>query len=320
MNTSSSQIPNAEIQTVLPEIGRRTYNKQKHWCFTNNNPTVSDRECLHSIENEGHVLYIVYGSELGEKHDIPHLQGFVTFANRKSLAQVRAVLPRAHWEAKSRHSTYKEAIDYCKKDGDYVEWGEPPVDPAVKLKRRWTKAFEDAKVGDFESIPKDMLIRYYHSFKRIQQDYPTIPKNNEKTCGQWYVGPTGFGKTRTAVARYPNLYDKPLNKWWDGYRGQETVLIDDLAPAHGKWIGHLMKRWADWKSFPAEQKGTTVMIRPKRIIVTSQYTIDEVFYDPQDKCTVDAIKRRFKVTNFTCNVFKQTPAPANYVPSEDMFK
>ncbi len=281
------------------------YNKAKHWCFTINHPSKNDYAGISELTLEGHVLYLVFGREKGEENDVPHLQGFTSFQNRQSLVAVRKRLPRAHWEAKSRNSSFREAIAYCKKDGDYVEWGDAPIDAGVKLKRKWADAFDAAKTGDFDKIPRDMLTRYYHAYKRIQQDYPCVPANNQRTCGEWYYGPTGFGKTRTAVERYPNLYDKPLNKWWDGYRGEETVLLDDVAPTHGKWIGHLLKRWADWKSFPAEQKGTTVMIRPKRIIVTSQYSIDEVFYDPEDTATRDAILRRFHVTHFNCCMFKK---------------
>ena len=279
---------------------RATRQYAKHWCFTLNNP--KDTEVDAWVDGIDLYDYYITGREVGTL-GTPHIQGFVSFKKRMLRSGVSKLLKRAFWEIKSKKSTYTQAIDYCKKDGDFTEYGIAPVDPKVKLKRKWEDAFEAAKDGRILDIPASMRVRYYHAFKRIQQDYPKQPKNNKDPCGLWYFGPIGFGKTRTAYEEYPELYDKPLNKWWDGYQGEDTVLLDDVAPHHGKWLGHLLKRWADWKSFPAEQKGTTIMIRPKRIIVTSQYTLDEVFYDAEDPNTRDALNRRFKCTNFTCNMF-----------------
>lgn len=46
--------------------------------------------------------------------------------------------------------------------------------------------------------------------------------------GIWIYGPPGTGKTHRARTRYGKVYLKPQNKWWDGYQGEETVVIDDL--------------------------------------------------------------------------------------------
>ncbi len=75
--------------------------------------------------------------------------------------------------------------------------------------------------------------------------------------------------------------------------GQDYVILDDVGPDQGQWIGSLMKRWTDHYPFPAEQKGTTIQIRPKNIIVTSQYRISEVFCS--DILLKDAMERRFTV-------------------------
>jgi hypothetical protein len=67
-----------------------------------------------------------------------------------------------------------------------------------------------------------------------------------------------------------------------------------VDPGHGKWCGYFFKIWADRYSFNAEVKGGKIIIRPKIIIVTSQYTIEEVFTEERDR---EAINRRFKITN-----------------------
>jgi len=68
-------------------------------------------------------------------------------------------------------------------------------------------------------------------------------------------------------------------------------LLDDLGKDRLVLATHL-KVWADHYPFTAETKGGGTTIRPKRIIVTSNYSPAELF---EDKVTLEAIERRFKV-------------------------
>lgn len=63
-------------------------------------------------------------------------------------------------------------------------------------------------------------------------------------------------------------------------------------------MGYELKVWADRYKFLAEVKGTSngVPIRPKKIVVTSNYHPKEIWSDAQ---TLEPILRRFKITRFT---------------------
>ena len=88
------------------------------------------------------------------------------------------------------------------------------------------------------------------------------------------------------------MYLKSQNKWFDGYRGQKTILLDDHDNATG--LGHFLKIWADRHGCTGECKGGTVPLLHRDFVVTSNYKIEEL-YKEQGEEMIDAIKRRFKV-------------------------
>jgi len=105
---------------------RNNMSRARHWCFTLNNFTPADEERIISLE--GTVDYICYGREVGTS-GTPHLQGFVTFKNRVRLATAIQKIGQAHFTVAR---SVDKAIEYCKKDGDFVEVGVPPRGPGAR--------------------------------------------------------------------------------------------------------------------------------------------------------------------------------------------
>lgn len=261
--------------------------KTKNWCFTLNNYTDQDLDDIASWE----VRYIKYGKEKCPTTGTPHLQGFVVMACDCRLSKMRKICPRAHWEPMKGRLEHNDA--YCEKEGDWTERGTKPMSQKRKGEvesERWDLALNAAKEGRFEEIPSDIRIKYERNLDYIRKKYQDkVPCLEGELQHEWIWGASGAGKSTKAFAENPDAYLKSANKWWDGYVDQETVICDDIDPSH-KVLAHHIKLWGQHQPFPAETKGSTICIRPKKIVITSQYRIDEVFESEKDR---EAMHRRF---------------------------
>jgi len=182
-------------------------------------------------------------------------------------------------------------------EGTFFEVGARPVKRNNKID--WARQLDLAKRGLEDEIDPGVYMRCYNTIKKIKAENMVAALDADDVTGLWIWGPPGVGKSRLARDCYPGVYDKPLNKWWDGY-SCGPVLLDDVDKVH-KVLGHHLKRWCDRYSFTAEVKGGTVSIRPVKIIITSNYSIEEIF--GEDMTLVEAIRRRCHVVHMEINPF-----------------
>lgn len=272
----------------------------RRWCFTLNNYTPEEEAALQQLE----CRYMVYGREVAST-GTPHLQGFVVFPSNKRDAAVRRLLPRAHVEA--ARGTTEQAVTYCKKDGNFWEGGNVPQERSAAGKRErdtWNDAYDSAKRGAFDEIPGYVAMRCYRTMREVARDHMVPPPDLDDVCGLWLWGEAGVGKSRTARERFPDFFNKPINKWWDGYQDEPVILLDDFDPSH-RVLAHHLKIWADRYAFVGEIKGYARSMRPQKIVVTSQYSPDTIWSD--DPEALAAIRRRFVVEQV---VKKAEPLPA----------
>lgn len=260
----------------------------KRFCFTLNNPKAD----AHSILAEINCRYLIYGTEKAPTTGTVHFQGYVVFLTNKTVVGAKKVLPPgAHIEVAK--GTTADNIKYCSKENNYVERGDAPASKskvAEYSKDKWSAIIHDSREGNFDAIPEDVYFRYYNTVKTLARDHMKPPPPLQGCCGLWIHGAPGTGKSHVVATTYPDRFLKPLNKWWDGYNKHEVVHLDEVEPSMAPWISYYLKRWADMWPFPAETKGGALQIRPKKIIVTSNYTIEQMGFD---EVTTHAVLRRF---------------------------
>lgn len=94
------------------------------------------------------------------------------------------------------------------------------------------------------------------------------PYDKPDLRGIWLYGPSGCGKSSSARLHFPDSYPKMLNKWWDGYQDQKSVIMDDVGP-HQRCLGDHLKLWADRYGTILEAKGHALIDHFTDFIVTS---------------------------------------------------
>lgn len=151
-----------------------------------------------------------------------------------------------------------------------------------------------AKSGSIDEIPANLRIQHYRTLRTIAADF-AAPVGIERSVVA-FIGPTGTGKSRRAweeagLAAYPK---DPRTKFWDGYRDQKHVVIDEFRGAID--IAHLL-RWFDRYPVLVEIKGSATCLVAEKIWITSNLPM-ELWFPGIDLATYDALARRVQVIQF----------------------
>jgi hypothetical protein len=137
----------------------------KNWIFTLNNYTNDDTVRLRALDGNETIEYLIFGREVGE-NGTPHFQGFVRFSTKKRLRGVQSLIGRnCHFEV-SKSPT--KAITYCKKDGDFEEFGEYVSNQGKRTDREELELVKQEIVeGNFDI---DYYIEHYtHTWARYEK-------------------------------------------------------------------------------------------------------------------------------------------------------
>lgn len=260
----------------------------RNWVFTLNNYSADDIENLMGCEKW--CSYLVYGREVGE-NGTPHLQGYVEFDKAETFAKVKKLLGgRVHLE--ERRGTRQQAVEYCKKDGDWESYGTPKSgvstehDPSVKNKAlRYMDLLKAGKLGEIAEDPDCSFSILKHVKELAALVERPRPVNTDLKIN-WYWGPTGTGKTRRAYyeacKKSDKVYLKSTNsKWFDGYDSHEYIIFDDLRSSWFEY-SYLLKL-LDIYPTQVECKGSSRQWMAKEIWVTSPFHPRDMYSGMQER-------------------------------------
>lgn len=169
-------------------------------------------------------------------------------------------------------------IKYCTKESDYIT--------NMEISKKVTKEDIARKLISGEPLERivDQYPKYLFGYSKIKTDLiafksdTTTYENLDKPCGIWLWGPAGSGKSTIATTRFGSYYFKDKSKWFDDYDPtQETLVLEDFDLS---WVREglleYLKIWADRYVFRGQIKGASIRLRPKKVVVTSNRSIENL--------------------------------------------
>lgn len=285
--------------------------RKRSYCFVWNNYPEDWIKSIDKLFETKKFKYIIGGKEVGES-GTPHIQGHLDLKNASTIKAIQKLMKKLG--LKLAIKTFQTKLHcsnnrtYCKKDNDFTEWGAAPApgkrtDLHVVMESIAENPTQD-RLTLMETFPMQLAKhpRFFAEYKLLKIKHETL--DWETPPNIWIWGAPGVGKSRKYREESNSLFSKPLNKWWDGYDNEEDVLVDDFDHNHAKIFGSHLKIWADRYPFIAQIKGFCVKIRPKRIIVTSNYPPEELFADEQ---ILLALQRRFTIIHKVASPILRPP-------------
>lgn len=190
---------------------------------------------LESVEKalkEIGASYYVIGKETGESGN-EHFQGYCELEKRVEFNVVHKALFNAHIE--TRRGTQQQAIDYCKKEGDFIEWGTPKQQGKRSDLAEIVEMIKDG-ASDMEILaeyPSQFLIFNQHIAKVREMVTKEKFTKEFREIEVYYIwGKTGTGKSRYVREKYgyENIY--AINDYgsgaFDSYTNQDVLILEEF--------------------------------------------------------------------------------------------
>lgn len=202
-----------------------------------------------------------------------------------------AIGGRAHVE--QARGTDMDNKKYCGKGGDLLlEVGEPSAQgKRSDLKAAVMALNAGSTMSEVAKEFPETYIRYGRGLKDYVIQVGLVKPRDWKTDVHVIVGKPGVGKSRHVcdMSKENTVYWKPRGKWWDGYVGQHTVVLDDF---YGWLPFDELLRLFDRYPLRVETKGGTQEFISREIYVTSNRQIKDWYNYEELKVDIRALYRR----------------------------
>ena len=256
-------------------------NRLRNVVFTWNNYKDEDISYLKKLVEEKFFVAVIFGKEIGKETKTKHLQCYGELSKQVAFSTVKAKLPNCHIE--KRMGTQVEAIEYCKKEGDYEIFGTFKKQGARSDLYQIIEAIEEGKspasiikAGDTYSTAAIV------SINALQTLFSPQINPNEEISVFWYYGKVPKIKTQQAYLQSKRLIEKNgfkkeiywhrdcSSKWYDGYNSNDVVIFDEVYPDFftPNNLNTLLEPYPN----RVEKKGSSINFCAKVIIVTSYFS------------------------------------------------
>lgn len=276
------------------------YISRKSYFLTYPQCSLSKDEAFNFLMDKFKPKIIIIGQERHKDGNL-HLHIWLEFGTRKTIRNCRVFdINNYHCNIgkirKEECNNRKNAYNYIiKQDKNPLIYGIDIIELTKGIRKKICQLLinKEMKLIDIIKLyPQELY--YYDKIKNnlnlYNLDNENLPLIINRKC-YWIYGPSGVGKSYLVRECFDSLYEKSTNIWWDGYKGEDAVLIDDYDK-FGLGIIHFLKIWADNYRFNAEIKGGMIQPGYTKLIITSNYSIQNLVGELGNEM-YDAIRRRF---------------------------
>lgn len=264
----------------------------RHFAFTSfKEPHIDESE----FKN---VRFIHFQKEKCPNTGKEHWQGYIQFNHPSRASAISKLLHVEGVHIEKAKGTPQQNLDYCSKERTRVNGVSYEYGTLCKSQgtRRDTENIYSKIIDKHKSIGsiarKGYITPTQLSYGLKLQQF-TEPDWDRKPIIYWITGPAGAGKSRLAVdicGKNNNTYILSDNaKFWDGYIGQENIIVDDIKPNFFS-IGYFL-RLTDRYPFRVESKGSSIWFNGKIIVFTSIYSPLELFSYKTDEDQYQFMRR-----------------------------
>jgi len=271
-----------------------------YWAGTITFSNDNDMICLWGLygdDGEGCIKWMKGQAEVGNSVTrYKHWQVVVLMSTKKSLRQMKDIDGVAHWEP-SRSSAIETYVwkEDTRVEGSQFMYGEKPhkansrIDYGIQM--------ELARAGKFDEMDKGVYFKYKKTAESFYRDnIVAVYRDNVKI--KYFHGGTSTGKSHAArlEAGEDAYWKLSTNKWWDGYKGELNVVIDEMVPSV-IGIAHLL-RWFDKYKCICEVKGGSIGLRATNFWITSNLKPEILLADEKEVHQKAFMRRLTEVREF----------------------
>lgn len=179
------------------------------------------------IEN---IRYMISGKEICPETGKTHWQCYVELNKNIRLAGLKKLLEDNTLHAEKRWGTRDQARNYCMKDKDFKEYGKwikgqghrSDLDTIVERLK------EGEKLSQLMLEDPTTYCKYRNGLKDIGAEINKLNTPDWRNVEVVVLsGPTGCGKTRTAMKEATYKIEGSNLKWWQDYDRDDVICIDE---------------------------------------------------------------------------------------------
>lgn len=248
--------------------------------------------------------YLVCGQEYCPTNGRPHIDGYYEMSTARKikteLKKFNKMFHHGFGDLQTAEGSAGENYDYSTKDENEILIIGEPVKHGQRsdlweLKDQLLSG-EITSEGILCNNP-EKFHQYGRTFEKLEDIRLRQQFRTEMPDALWVCGPTGVGKSHLALKDYtPQTHYiwRNDNGWQDGYRQQETVVINDFRGEIP--YNELLQIIDKWPYFLRRRNREPMPFTSPIIIITSSMEPAQVYCRQLEKAdSIDQLKRRIRV-------------------------